>query len=235
MRLRSGLFALSGTAYAADVVQEEPPAPAPVAELPVASWAGPYAGINLGYGFSGRAKTDFGDTNTDGFDGSVFGGYPWQQDNFVYGGELEFGYNGAKGSDNGVDAKGGFEGSLRARLGYAVTPEILLYGTTGGALKDQKDRSQWLQRQPELQSVGLPASTPTSRSPTMCSAMLELPLPDFGGKNSGQFSGLVDNADNCLNVIGMKLLKPFLKSQQPQRKAASRGKLLSGARRYSRP
>jgi len=46
-----GLFALSGTAFAADVVSEEPPAPAPIAELPVASWAGPYAGINLGYGF----------------------------------------------------------------------------------------------------------------------------------------------------------------------------------------
>ncbi|TIR46430.1 MAG: porin family protein, partial [Mesorhizobium sp.] len=45
-----GLFALGGTAYAADAVTEEPPAPAPVAELPVASWAGPYAGISLGYG-----------------------------------------------------------------------------------------------------------------------------------------------------------------------------------------
>ncbi|TIO26197.1 MAG: porin family protein, partial [Mesorhizobium sp.] len=50
-----GLFALGGTAYAADAVTEEPPAPAPVAELPVASWAGPYAGISLGYGFSGHA------------------------------------------------------------------------------------------------------------------------------------------------------------------------------------
>jgi outer membrane immunogenic protein len=135
-----GLFALCGTAYAADVVQEEPPAPAPVAELPVASWAGPYAGINLGYGFSGRTKADdLGvSIDTDGFDGSVFGGYQWQQDNFVYGGEIELGYNGAKGDEAGIDAKGGFEGSLRARLGYAVTPEILLYGTAGGALKDQK-------------------------------------------------------------------------------------------------
>ncbi|TIW84474.1 MAG: porin family protein, partial [Mesorhizobium sp.] len=41
-----GLFAFAGTAFAADVVSEEPPAPAPVAELPVASWAGPYAGIS---------------------------------------------------------------------------------------------------------------------------------------------------------------------------------------------
>jgi len=135
-----GLFALGGTAYAADVVQEEPPAPAPVAELPVASWAGPYAGLNVGYGFSGRTKEkDFGvSTDTKGFVGSVFGGYQWQQENFVYGGEAELGYNGVKGDDNGINSKAGFEGSLRARLGYAVTPEILLYGTGGGALKNQK-------------------------------------------------------------------------------------------------
>jgi outer membrane immunogenic protein len=135
-----GLFALGGTAYAADVVSEEPPAPAPVAELPVASWAGPYAGINLGYGFGGKTKEkDFGvSTDTKGFVGSVFGGYQWQQENFVYGGEAELGYNGVKGDDNGIHSKGGIEGSLRARLGYAVTPEILLYGTGGGALKNQK-------------------------------------------------------------------------------------------------
>ncbi|RVA18073.1 porin family protein, partial [Mesorhizobium sp. M7A.F.Ca.CA.002.05.1.1] len=128
-----GLFALSGTAYAADVVSEEPPAPAPIAELPVASWAGPYAGLNVGYGFSGRTKEkDFDvETDTKGFVGSVFGGYQWQQENFVYGAEAELGYNGVKGDDNGIDSKAGFEGSLRARLGYAVSPEILLYGTGG--------------------------------------------------------------------------------------------------------
>ncbi|RUZ09264.1 porin family protein, partial [Mesorhizobium sp. M7A.F.Ca.CA.001.09.1.1] len=87
-----GLFALSGTAYAADVVSEEPPAPAPIAELPVASWAGPYAGLNVGYGFSGHTKEkDLGvdnvDVGTKGFVGSVFGGYQWQQENFVYGAE----------------------------------------------------------------------------------------------------------------------------------------------------
>ena len=135
-----GLFALSGTAFAADVVSEEPPAPAPIAELPVASWAGPYAGISAGYGFSGHAKVHDGgpDIKTKGFVGGVFGGYQWQQENFVYGAEADLGYNGVKGDSGGVDSKGGFEGSLRARLGYAVTPEILLYGTGGGALKNQK-------------------------------------------------------------------------------------------------
>jgi len=135
-----GLFAFGGTAYAADVVQEEPPAPTPVAELPVASWAGPYAGLNVGYGFSGHsnARDVPENVSTKGFVGSVFGGYQWQQENFVYGGEAELGYNGVKGSSNGIDSKAGFEGSLRARLGYAVTPEILLYGTGGLAARSLK-------------------------------------------------------------------------------------------------
>ncbi|MDX8540837.1 MULTISPECIES: outer membrane protein [Mesorhizobium] len=134
-----GLFALGGTAYAADVVSEEPPAPAPVAELPVASWAGPYLGLSAGYGFSGHADVSGGpDIKTKGFVGGVFGGYQWQQENFVYGAEADLGYNGVKGSSAGVEAKGGLDGSLRARLGYSVTPEILLYGTGGLAAKNQK-------------------------------------------------------------------------------------------------
>ncbi|TIU42406.1 MAG: porin family protein [Mesorhizobium sp.] len=131
-----GLFALSGTAYAADVVSEEPPAPAPIAELPVASWAGPYAGLNVGYGFSGHTKEK--DLGVDNVDVGTKGGYQWQQENFVYGAEAELGYNGVKGDENGVNSKAGFEGSLRARLGYAVTPEILLYGTGGLAGRSLK-------------------------------------------------------------------------------------------------
>lgn len=132
-----GLFAFAGAvpAYAADAIAtEEPPAPAPIAELPVASWAGPYAGVNLGYGFSGRtddpATSNF---KTDGFKGSIFGGYNWQMDNFVYGAEGELGYNGNKGDGGPAASHSGIEGSLRARLGYAVSPDILLYGTAGGA------------------------------------------------------------------------------------------------------
>ena len=199
-----GLFALSGTAYAADVVSEEPPAPAPIAELPVASWAGPYAGINLGYGFSGRAKTDnFGDVDTDGFDGSVFGGYQWQQENFVYGGELELGYNGAKGSDNGVDAKGGFEGSLRARLGYAVTPEILLYGTAGGALKDQKIEAGGFSD--SQTPIGWTAGVGTDIKITdNVFGRVEYRYTDFGSKDYDNI-GSVKSYDNRVTFgVGMK-------------------------------
>lgn len=138
-----GLTALVGVipAFAADAIAtEEPPAPMPIAELPVASWAGPYAGINLGYGFAGHTKASDVGTNvkTDGFLGGAFAGYNWQQENFVYGIEGDLGYNGEKGTENGYKSRSGLEGSLRARLGYAVSPDILLYGTAGGAGKNQK-------------------------------------------------------------------------------------------------
>ena len=56
-----GLFALLGAipAYAADVVMEEPPAPAaPMEEPPLNTWSGPYAGVTVGYGFSGKTHVD---------------------------------------------------------------------------------------------------------------------------------------------------------------------------------
>lgn len=132
-------FAASAPAFAADVVMEEPPAPAPIAELPVASWAGPYAGVNLGYGFSGRAREPGNSISTDGFLGGAFVGYNYQMDNnLVLGAEGDIGYSGVKGSNAGVEAKAGVEGSIRARLGYAISPDILLYGTAGGAAQSLK-------------------------------------------------------------------------------------------------
>ncbi|WP_095086315.1 outer membrane protein [Mesorhizobium sophorae] len=203
-----GLFALSGTAYAADVVQEEPPAPAPVAELPVASWAGPYAGINLGYGFSGRTKErDFGvETDTKGFVGSAFGGYQWQQENFVYGAEAELGYNGVKGDDNGIDSKAGFEGSLRARLGYAVTPEILLYGTGGLAGRNLKVEDTVLGTSDSATMLGWTAGLGTDIKLTdNVFGRVEYRYTDFGSKDFGGGIGNVKATDNRVTFgVGMK-------------------------------
>lgn len=133
-----GLVALASMpAFAADVVMEEPPAPAaPMEQPPLNTWSGPYAGVFLGYGFSG--ESDIGGTNnveTDGFLGGAFVGYNYQMDNIVIGAEGDIGYSGVEGDNAGVNVKSGFEGSLRARLGYAVSPDILLYGTAGGAGK----------------------------------------------------------------------------------------------------
>lgn len=199
-----GLFALSGTAYAADVVSEEPPAPAPIAELPVASWAGPYAGLNVGYGFAGHADVDGGpDIGTKGFVGGVFGGYQWQQENFVYGAEADIGYNGVKGDSGGLEAKGGVEGSLRARLGYAVTPEILVYGTGGGALKNQKIEGAGVSESNTM--LGWTAGVGTDIKITdNVFGRVEYRYTDYGDKDFGAI-GNVKSTDNRVTFgVGMK-------------------------------
>ncbi|RVD55849.1 porin family protein [Mesorhizobium sp. M2D.F.Ca.ET.185.01.1.1] len=200
-----GLFAFAGTAFAADVVSEEPPAPAPVAELPVASWAGPYAGINLGYGFGGHVKAPGVDAKTKGFIGGVFGGYNWQQENFVYGAEADLGYNGTKGSDNGLSAKSGIEGSLRARLGYAVTPEILLYGTGGLAAKNQKIDDSVTGVNDSKGMLGWTAGAGTDIKITdNVFGRVEYRYTDYGSKTFGD-TGKVKSSDNRVTFgVGMK-------------------------------
>lgn len=128
---------ISPAVWAADVVGEEPPAPSVPYEEPVASggWAGPYAGVTAGYGF-GRATSDVnGSANQRGFDGSVFGGVQGQSGQVVYGVEGDVGYDAAKATLGTTTVKGGVDGSLRGRLGYAVTDQVLLYGTGGAAAK----------------------------------------------------------------------------------------------------
>ncbi len=137
-----GLIAFMGmnAANAADVIMEEPPAPMPVEELPVASWAGPYVGLSAGYGFGGESEDEsFGNSiDTDGFVGGAFAGYNWETGGIVAGVEGDVGYSGVEGENAGTEVESGVEGSLRARLGYVVTPDVLLYTTAGGAAKQME-------------------------------------------------------------------------------------------------
>lgn len=138
-----GLLALAGTApaFAADAIMDAPPAPAvPMEVAPVASWGGAYAGVNLGYAFNGRSHDETGNNriDSDGFIGGGFVGYNYEMNNFVVGVEGDVNYNGRKGDNAGLEAKTGVDGSLRGRLGYAVSPDILVYGTGGLALERLK-------------------------------------------------------------------------------------------------
>jgi outer membrane immunogenic protein len=138
----AGLVALlaAAPAYAADVIVEEPPVPAaiPMEEPPLNTWSGPYAGVGLGYAFAGESEDETFDNSieTDGFLLNGFVGYNYQAGNVVAGAEADIGYNFSEGSNAGTRSESGWEGSLRARLGYVVTPEILLYVTAGGAAKE---------------------------------------------------------------------------------------------------
>jgi len=204
-----GLVALAGAlpAYAADVVQEEPPAPAPVAELPVASWAGPYVGLNLGYGFSGHSKARDYDNNigTDGFVGGAFAGYNFQQDNFVYGAEADIGYSGVEGSNAGLKSKSGVEGSLRARLGYSVSPDILLYGTGGLAIKHAKMEDTVNDISDSATMTGWTAGVGTDIKLTdNVFGRVEYRYTDFGSKSFGDI-GKTKVSDNRVTFgVGMK-------------------------------
>ncbi|MBX3568189.1 MAG: porin family protein [Rhizobiaceae bacterium] len=144
--IRSGLAAASVVAligitpaFAADVINDVPAPAVPMDTPPLATWTGAYAGIQAGYGFSGRANDNLigRDVKTDGFVGGGFAGYNYDTGGGVVAGvEGDLGYNGVEGQRRGVRVRGGLEGSLRARLGYTVTPEALAYVTAGGAGKN---------------------------------------------------------------------------------------------------
>jgi len=82
--------------------------------------------------------------NNDGFIGGGQIGYNWQYGNFVAGIEADIqGIAGSSGSSSSVGAFGPFLfgtttsrsldylGTVRGRLGYSITPTLLLYGTGG--------------------------------------------------------------------------------------------------------
>jgi outer membrane immunogenic protein len=134
-----GVVALLGAipAHAADVIMEEPAPPAmPLEEAPLNTWSGPYAGVVLGYGFNGRTRAPGNTVNTDGFIGGGFAGWNYQDGMFVAGIEADAGYAGLRGSNAGLTSRSSFDSSLRARIGIAVTDDILIYGTGGGALQN---------------------------------------------------------------------------------------------------
>ncbi|MDS1134754.1 outer membrane protein [Nitratireductor indicus] len=126
----------SFNANAADVVRHVPAvemAPVPIlSPSPVKTWEGGYAGISGGKTFKGQNPGD-GLTRMDGYFGGIFVGTNFQNGNVVYGVEGDLGYDRLKGSQGAYSFKGGVDGSARARLGYALTDSVLLYGTAGGA------------------------------------------------------------------------------------------------------
>jgi opacity protein-like surface antigen len=120
------------------------------------SWSGFYVGVNAGYGW-GRdpfAQLDvvnfpgpnpvLSGVNSSGFIGGFQAGTNWQTGSMVSGLELDLSGSDISGSSSvaGVDSFGSpvsmmqtdkfdWLGSARARVGYLVLPDVLLYGTGG--------------------------------------------------------------------------------------------------------
>ena len=138
----------STSAYAADAVIYEPPAPAPVyQEVPIFSWTGGYIGLQGGGLWSDsnvdNLDTDLFDGDRDGFgdsfNGGLFGvyaGYNWQSGPWVFGAEGDF--NGVWNDETfnilgqDVDVGTDYLASLRGRVGYAFD-RTLIFATGGVA------------------------------------------------------------------------------------------------------
>jgi len=140
----SALCAVS--AQAADLPSRKPPV-VYVAPAPVFTWAGPYVGVYAGGAFGQDKLTGnivgSRKVNASGFTGGGLLGYNYQFGNIVAGAEGEFGYDGNDKTSrfaNGRSLKQEqtYVGRVRARLGYAVMPSLLLYTAGGVSFADDK-------------------------------------------------------------------------------------------------
>jgi outer membrane immunogenic protein len=123
------------------------------------TWSGPYFGANVGAVWDKARNTDntpyasgaTAGTVTDLTGKGAFGGaqmgYNWQFGKIVTGLEAELGYLGTThstpltGSTAGsqVGVKGGVYGDLTGKLGFAVSPALMLYAKGGIAFTNARD------------------------------------------------------------------------------------------------
>jgi outer membrane immunogenic protein len=140
-------------AIAADMLLKAPP------PAPVYNWTGFYAGANVGYSWGiSDPNVNFFDAsafiiassdhsfNIDGVIGGGQAGFNWQTGNWVWGAEADIQGSGQRGTGNfncaaacsvigpvteTLNQKLDWFGTVRGRLGFTVTPTLLLYGTGG--------------------------------------------------------------------------------------------------------
>ncbi|KQT66217.1 MULTISPECIES: outer membrane protein [unclassified Aureimonas] len=139
-------------AIAADVVYEEPPAPAAVYEAPTPSWTGFYVGGQAGVAFN-RDSGAFSSSNSSfvggndgeesGFIGGGHVGYDYQINNFIIGAVADLNYIDASASTSytlpnnlggtttfGADQDIDYVGTVRAKAGVAMD-RFAVYATGG--------------------------------------------------------------------------------------------------------
>lgn len=159
--LLTGLAALlsaAGGAIAADI-----PAKGPIYKVaPIFNWSGSYIGIVGGYGTAETAWINGIGTLTTDFDvkGGFVGitlGRNWQNARWVYGLEADASWAGLKGNE--VAVCGGVVGcrtemewiaTFRGRIGYTITPTVLLYGTAGVSVAGFKNNQNNIVRNSDV-------------------------------------------------------------------------------------
>jgi outer membrane immunogenic protein len=133
-----------GAANAADL-QRAPMYTKAAPAVETFNWTGFYIGANIGYS-AGRSNADgFGSTDLNGVVGGGQIGYNWQApaSPWVFGVEFDGQGTGQDASVSPVPGATLTESlpwflTFRGRVGYAVSPMIMIYATGGGALVDHK-------------------------------------------------------------------------------------------------
>lgn len=140
---------IASPAISADLYDPVAPVAPEVYGPTVFSWAGPYVGAQIGYGWGetrGKIKGSRRGIDTDGVIGGLYGGYNAQlMPNFVLGGEADISWSDISGDRNiggrRYEARTDWQGTIRARAGAAFD-RILVYGTGGIAFAGNDMKKQ---------------------------------------------------------------------------------------------
>jgi outer membrane immunogenic protein len=143
---------LAGAASAADLERPYYSPYSPAIPANSYGWTGPYFGGNIGYEWG---TTSNNPTRPNGVAGGLQGGYNWQSNQFVFGGEADLQLSGANDVVAPLKFSNPWFGTVRARGGVAVS-NFLIYGTVGFALGELEGQTFGLQTENHT-SVGLAA------------------------------------------------------------------------------
>lgn len=124
------------------------------------NWAGFYAGLNAGYGWNASDDTKVNDyygpltygstKKSDGFTGGLQVGYNFQSGNIIYGLEADINFANIKSRNSGfgnyvgkwetysVKSETSWFGTIRPRVGFAVSDRFMVFATGGLAFGEVK-------------------------------------------------------------------------------------------------
>jgi outer membrane immunogenic protein len=167
---------VSASALAADLSYRQPYTVSQ--PLNAFSWAGPYLGANVGYGWG---DVDNNPTKPSGFLGGFQAGYNWQTQQFVFGLEGDIQANGADDTFAPWKFSNPWFGTIRGRFGIAIS-NILLYGTGGLAFGEVRGETFGLSESHTTAGWTLGAGAEASFAPNW-SAKIEYLYVDLSDHN----------------------------------------------------
>jgi outer membrane immunogenic protein len=203
--LAASAFVLSAASAvrAADAIDEIPSAPESIETVTSSNWEGAYVGGKVTHQW-GKVEEGRG-YDAKGFGGGVYTGYNKQDGQLVYGAEADLNYSSVDARHNGVKSDQGLNGSLRARVGYDLSP-AMVYATGGIAATNMEVSDATSDSNKTLLGLTLGAGVETKITDQI-TARTEYRFTDYQTQTFGLDSGNVDRGlkEHQINVgLGVK-------------------------------